>query len=77
MTQRAKRVIVYKTQSLAKAFDKLSYYSLVGLAECRKYFVRLEFANGERKTFEYTNSDDAHDRLLGSYRHFIQLTVTI
>lgn len=77
MKQRAKREIVYKTQSLAKAFDKLSYYSLVELSECRKYFVRLEFANGERKTFEYTNSSDAHDRLLGNYRYFIQLTVTL
>lgn len=77
MAQKTKKVIVYKTQSLAKAFDKLCYYSLIEIKECRKYFVRLEFANGERKTFEYTNPSDAHDRLLGSYRHFIQLTVTL
>lgn len=77
MAQRTKRVIVYKTQSLAKAFDKLSYYELLEPKIYRKYFVRLEFAQGERKTFEYTNTSDARDRLLGSYRHFIQLTVTM
>lgn len=77
MKQRAKREIVYKTQSLAKAFDKLAYYSLLEPTRFRKYFVRLEFANGERKTYEYTNTSDAHDRLLGNYLHFIQLTITL
>lgn len=77
MAQKTKREIVYKTQSLAKAFDKLHYYALLEPTRCRKYFVRLEFANGERKTLEYTNTSDAHDRLLGNYRHFIQLTVTL
>lgn len=77
MKQRAKREIVYKTQSLAKAFDKLAYYALLEPTRFRKYFVRLEFANGERKTYEYTNTSDAHDRLLGNYRHFIQLIVTL
>lgn len=77
MAQRTKRVIVYKTQSLAKAFDKLSYYSLLEPTRFRKYFVRLEFAHGERKTYEYTNSSAAKDRLLGNYCRFIQLTVTL
>lgn len=77
MAQRAKKMVVYKTQSLTKAFEKLHYFSLSEPRIQRTYFVRLEFATGERKTLEYTNTSDAHDRLLGSYRHFIQLTVTI
>lgn len=77
MAQRTKKEIVFKTQSLVKAFEKLHYFSLLEPRICRKYFVRLEFANGERKTFEYTNSSDANDRLLGNYRYFIQLTVTL
>lgn len=77
MTKRTSRAIVYKTQSLRKAFDKLAYYSLLEATTRRKYFVRLEFTHGERKTFVYTNSSDAHDRLLGNYRHFINLQVSL
>lgn len=77
MAKRKSRAVVFQTHSLARAFEKLGYYSLVETTSPRKYFVRLEFAHGERKTFEYTNSSDAHDRLLGSYRHFITLQVAL
>lgn len=75
MTKRTSRSIVYQTQSLARAFDKLAYYSLSEATNKRKYFVRLEIAQGERRTYEYKNSRDAHDRLLGNYRKFIKLQV--
>lgn len=75
MTKRKSRSIVYETQSLKNAFLKLGYYSLVELESTRKYYVRLEFAHGERKTFVFTNSSDANDRLLGNYRKFIKLQV--
>lgn len=68
---------MYQTQSLAKAFDRLAYYSLLEATTKRKYFVRLEFAHGERKTYQFTNSSDAHDRLLGNYRRFIKLEVAL
>lgn len=75
MTKRTSRSIVFETQSLKKAFDKLHYYSLIEQDRKRKYYIRLEFGQGERKTFEYTNSSDAHDRLLGYYRKFIKMQV--
>lgn len=77
MAKRTLRAVVYKTQSLSKAFDKLAYYSLLETTTRRKYFVRLEFAHGERKTYEYNNSSDAHDRLLGNYSRFINLQVAL
>lgn len=77
MVKRTSRAVVYQTQSLARAFEKLGYYSLVETTSPRKYFVRLEFAHGERKTYEYTNSSEANDRLLGHYRHFIKLQVAL
>ena len=66
---------MFETQSLKKAFEKLHYYSLIEQDRKRKYYIRLEFGQGDRKTFEYTNSSDAHDRLLGYYRKFIKLQV--
>lgn len=75
MTKRTSRSIVFETQSLKKAFDKLHYYSLIEQDRKRKYYIRLEFGQGDRQTFEYTNSSDAHDRLLGYYRKFIKLQV--
>lgn len=75
MTKRTSKSIVYQTQSLSKAFEKLGYYSLIDQYRRRKYFVRLELWQGERKTYEYANADDANDRLLGSYRKFIKLQV--
>lgn len=75
MAKRTSRAVVFQTQSLRKAFEKLDYYSLLEVTTKRKYFVRLEFAHGERKTFEYTNSSDAHDRLLGYYSKFIKMQV--
>ena len=75
MTKRTSRAIVFETQSLKKAFEKLHYYSLIEQDRKRKYYIRLEFGQGDRKTFEYTNSIDAHDRLLGYYRKFIKFQV--
>lgn len=75
MTKRTSRSIVFETQSLKKAFEKLHYYSLIEQDRKRKYYIRLEFGQGDRKTFEFTNSSDAHDRLLGYYRKFIKLQV--
>lgn len=75
MTKRTSKSIVFETQSLKKAFEKLGYYSLIDQTSKRKYYVRLELWQGERKTYVYTNSDDANDRLLGSYRKFIKLQV--
>lgn len=77
MEKKTSRAVVYQTQSLARAFDRLAYYSLLEATTKRKYFVRLEFAHGERKTFVYNNSSDAHDRLLGYYRKFIRLQVAL
>ena len=77
MAKRTSRAVVFQTKSLRKAFEKLDYYSLLEATTRRKYFVRLEFAHGERKTFEYTNSSDAHNRLLGYYRRFINLQVAL
>lgn len=75
MTKRTSRSILFETQSLKKAFDKLRYYSLTGQDRKRKYYIRLEFGQGDRKTFEYTNSSDAHECLLGYYRKFIKLQI--
>lgn len=71
------RSVVYKTTSLEKAFAKLDLYSLTEVENPRKFFVRLELAFGERKTYEYTNSSDTRDRLLGNYRKFISLIVSL
>lgn len=75
MKKKTSRSIVFETQSLKKAFEKLGYYSLIEQTSRRKYFVRLELWQGERKTYEYANADDANDRLLGTYRKFIKLQV--
>lgn len=75
MTKRTSRSIVFETQSLKKAFDKLRYYSLTEQFSKRKYYIRLELGQGDRKTFEYNNSSDAHERLLGYYRKFIKMQV--
>lgn len=75
MTKRKAKSIVYQTQSLKKAFDKLHYYSIIEQESKRKYYLRLEFGAGDRKTFIFTNSSDAHDRLLGYYCKFIRMEV--
>lgn len=75
MKKRTSRSIAYETQSLPRAFDKLHYYSVIEKDSRCKYYIRLELYSGERKTYEYTNSSDAHDCLLGSYRKFIKLQV--
>lgn len=75
MKKRTSKIIVFETQSLKKAFDKLRYYSLTEQYSKRKYYIRLELGQGDRKTFEYKNSSDAHERLLGYYRKFIKMQV--
>mgnify|MGYP003287435608 CR=1 FL=1 len=75
MTKKRTKSIVFETKSLKKAFDKLHYYSIIEQDSKRTYYLRLEFGAGDRKTFIYTNSSDAHDRLLGYYRKFIKLQV--
>lgn len=77
MKKRTSKSIVFETQSLNKAFDKLRYYSLTGQSSKRKYYIRLEFGQGDRKTFEFNNSSDAHELLLGYYRKFIKMQVRL
>lgn len=66
---------MFETQSIRKAFEKLDYYSIIEQESKRKYYIRLELGQGDRKTYEFTNSSDAYDRLLGYYRKFIKMQV--